>query len=39
LIAASEQVFHILGPNHIEPARMTTAARLGRAGMLTYPEV
>jgi len=39
LIAASEQVFHILGPNHIEPARMTTAAKLGRAGMLTYPEV
>lgn len=38
LIAADERVFHILGPNRIEPARMTPAARLGLAGTLTYPE-
>jgi uncharacterized protein (DUF488 family) len=37
LIAAGERVFHILGPNHIEPARMTAAAKVGPAGTLTYP--
>jgi uncharacterized protein (DUF488 family) len=37
LIAAGEEVFHILGAGHIEPARMTPAARLGPAGALTYP--
>jgi len=37
LIAAGEEVFHILGPGHIEPARMTPAARPGPAGTLTYP--
>ena len=37
LIAAGEEVFHILGPGPIEPARMTPAARLGPAGALTYP--
>jgi uncharacterized protein (DUF488 family) len=38
LIAAGEQVLHILGAGHIEPARMTSAARFGPAGTLTYPE-
>ena len=37
LIASGEEVFHILGPGPIEPARMTPAARLGPAGALTYP--
>jgi uncharacterized protein (DUF488 family) len=37
LIAAGERVFHILGPNHIEQAHMTDAARPGPAGVLTYP--
>jgi uncharacterized protein (DUF488 family) len=36
LIAAGESVFHILGRNHVDPARMTEAARPGAAG-LTYP--
>lgn len=36
LIAAGETVFHILGRGHIEPARMTEAARAGASG-LTYP--
>ncbi len=37
LIAAGETVFHILGPGHVEAARMTDAARLGPDGVLTYP--
>jgi uncharacterized protein (DUF488 family) len=37
LIAAGEQVFHILGPGHVEPARMTEAARPGEGGVLVYP--
>jgi uncharacterized protein (DUF488 family) len=37
LIAAGETVFHILGPGHIEQARMTEAARPGPDGVLTYP--
>ena len=38
LIAAGEAVFHILGPGHIDPARLTPAARAGPHGMLTYPR-
>jgi uncharacterized protein (DUF488 family) len=38
LIAAGDEVLHILGPGHIEPARMTPAARLGPTWTLTYPE-
>jgi uncharacterized protein (DUF488 family) len=38
LIAAGEDVFHILGPGHIESARMTPAARVGQNGTLTYPR-
>jgi len=37
LIAAGETVFHILGPNDMEPARMTPAARPGPGGTLVYP--
>jgi uncharacterized protein (DUF488 family) len=37
LIAAGEQVFHILGPGHIDAAETTTAARLSPAGVLSYP--
>lgn len=35
LIAAGEQVFHILAPGRIEPARITEAARVASDG-LTY---
>jgi uncharacterized protein (DUF488 family) len=38
LIAAGEEVFHILGPGHTERARLTAAARLGSNGVLTYPK-
>jgi uncharacterized protein (DUF488 family) len=37
LIAAGEMVFHILGHNHINQAHITSAARLGQLGTLTYP--
>src|ERR1700691_2768170 len=37
LIAAGEEVFHLLGPGHVEQARLTPAARIGRDGVLTYP--
>ncbi len=37
LIAAGEQAFHILGPNHIEAAKLTPAARIGPGSMVTYP--
>ena len=37
LIAAGDDVFHIVGPGRIEPAHMTEAARAGPDG-LTYPE-
>jgi uncharacterized protein (DUF488 family) len=38
LIAAGEEVFHILGRGHIEPARLTAAARIGPNETLTYPK-
>jgi uncharacterized protein (DUF488 family) len=37
LIAAGEQVFHILGPGHVEVAHITPTAKPGPAGTLTYP--
>jgi uncharacterized protein (DUF488 family) len=37
LIAAGETVLHILGPGHVEPARLTEAAKPGPDGVLTYP--
>jgi uncharacterized protein (DUF488 family) len=38
LIAAGEDVFHILGEGHIERAHSTPAARLGPRETLTYPK-
>jgi uncharacterized protein (DUF488 family) len=38
LLAAGEEVFHILGPGHLEQARLTPAARVGPDGRLTYPK-
>jgi len=37
LLAAGETVLHILGPGHIEPARLTEAAQRDSAGHLVYP--
>jgi uncharacterized protein (DUF488 family) len=37
LIAAGESVFHILGEGHVDPARITPAAKLSRDGSLLYP--
>src|ERR1700746_2877538 len=36
LIAAGETVFHIVGKDRIEPARMTDAAKSGPDGSLSY---
>jgi len=38
LIAADEQVFHILGPAHIEPARPTAGIRIEPGPVVTYPR-
>jgi uncharacterized protein (DUF488 family) len=38
LIAAGEKVFHILGPGHVEQARLTPEARVEPEGRLTYPK-
>jgi uncharacterized protein (DUF488 family) len=38
LIAAGEDVFHILGPGHINPARLTPSALLRPDGTLAYPK-
>jgi uncharacterized protein (DUF488 family) len=38
LLAAGDAVFHILGPGHVEPARMNEAARPRRPGCLNYPS-
>jgi uncharacterized protein (DUF488 family) len=37
LIAAGEEVLHILGPGHTGPARTTPAARVRPDGALAYP--
>jgi uncharacterized protein (DUF488 family) len=37
LIVAGETVFHILGPKHVEPAHVNSAARPGPDGTLVYP--
>jgi uncharacterized protein (DUF488 family) len=37
LIAAGQLVFHILGPHRVERAQITNAAKVGPAGVLTYP--
>jgi uncharacterized protein (DUF488 family) len=38
LIAAGEEVFHILGLGHVEQARLTPEARIEPDGRLTYPK-
>ncbi len=38
LIAAGEEVLHILGLGHIEQARLTPEARIGSDGSVTYPK-
>lgn len=38
LLAASEQVFHILGPEQTDAAQMTSTARPDGRGSLIYPE-
>jgi uncharacterized protein (DUF488 family) len=38
LIAADEEVFHILGAGHMEPARLTPEARVEPDGSLIYPK-
>jgi uncharacterized protein (DUF488 family) len=37
LIAAGETVFHILGPDQVTQASMTSAAKPGAGGTLVYP--
>jgi uncharacterized protein (DUF488 family) len=37
LLAAGEQVHHILGPNAVEVATLTKSATLGSDGKLSYP--
>jgi len=39
LLAAGDQVFHILGPKSIAPAKQTPAARPGPGGTLIYPAL
>jgi uncharacterized protein (DUF488 family) len=38
LIAAGEEVFHILGPGHVEPAHLTPAGEVSSDGTITYPK-
>jgi uncharacterized protein (DUF488 family) len=38
LIAAGEEVLHVLGQGHTEPGRTTPAARIRRDGALAYPR-
>jgi uncharacterized protein (DUF488 family) len=37
LIAAGESVLHILGPHHVEPAKLTEGAQLRPDGTVVYP--
>jgi uncharacterized protein (DUF488 family) len=38
LIAAGEEVLHLLGPGHVEQGRLTPAARVEPDGTLAYPK-
>jgi uncharacterized protein DUF488 len=38
LITAGENVFHILGTNHVAPASLTPGAVLTAGGALSYPD-
>ena len=37
LIARGERVFHLMGSNRIEPARLTEGARVQENGAVIYP--
>ena len=37
LIASGETVFHILGRDHVDPARITERAKVGSGGIISYP--
>jgi len=37
LLARGEQVFHLMGSDRIEPARLTRGARVQEDGRVTYP--
>lgn len=37
LLARGEAVFHLIGHDHIEPARLTAGACVEPSGMVTYP--
>jgi hypothetical protein len=37
LIARGESVFHLMGRDRIEPAKLTAGARLQASGAVTYP--
>jgi uncharacterized protein (DUF488 family) len=37
LLAGDDAVFHILGPRHVEPAKLNEAARPQPSGVLVYP--
>lgn len=37
LLAAGEDVFHLMGPNRVEPAKVTPAAEPRPGGALVYP--
>jgi uncharacterized protein (DUF488 family) len=39
LLHEGETVFHILGKDHIEPARVTASAKPGPNGTLVYPAI
>jgi uncharacterized protein (DUF488 family) len=38
LIAAGEEVLHILSEGHVDPARLTPSAQVAPDGTLTYPR-
>jgi uncharacterized protein (DUF488 family) len=37
LLARGEAVFHLMGPNRVEPARLTEGARVTSEGAVVYP--
>lgn len=37
LLAGGEEVFHIMGPGRLEPARLTSGAVVGADGSVVYP--
>ena len=39
LIARGETVLHIMGPNRVEPARLTAGAAIRDDGSIVYPDV